>query len=256
MGALIQTKGTQRLTHLFNNRFDKGSIDRTRAVVTSSGVTLSAAFANFPDLLTISDQFIAQNANANGNNWVPNGRDVLYPAATLIAVAVNGADITFNDPASGCPQMIANNISAADLDRPLGVPRGAIVSNVRHNTPANGQTTVTFNMQVTAQAGDRISFCPLKHQNLVRRWRYYLSTELIGSNQSAIQGGVLTALSGNAVTRVEFQAIEDAAQAVHVETIPGTTDDDDSNIDPTHKSLSIILMTARTNNTVDPADAP
>jgi hypothetical protein len=255
MGALIQTKGTQRLTHLFNNRFDKGSIDRTRAVVTNSGITLQAAFANFSDLLTISDQFIAQNANTNSNNWVLKGRDVLYPAATLIAVAVSGSDITFKDPALGCPDLIANNISAADLDLPLGVPRGAKVKNVSHNTAAN-QTTVTFDSPVAAQVGDRISFCPVKHQNLVRRWRYYLATELIGSNHSAIQGGVLTALTGNSVTRVEFQAIEDATQAVHVETIPGTTDDDDSNIDPTHKSLSIVLMTVRTNNTADPVDAP
>ena len=37
MGALIQTKGTQRLARLFNNRFDKGSIDQTRNVQTSSG---------------------------------------------------------------------------------------------------------------------------------------------------------------------------------------------------------------------------
>ena len=248
MGALIQTKGTQRLAHLFNNRFDIGSIGQTRAVATASGMTLQAAFAGFPDLLTISDTFIAQNASAN---WVPKGRDVLYPSATVIAVAVSGNDITFNDPAPGCPQMIANNISAADLDLPLGIPKGAIVNNVQPNHPAAGQTTVTFKVpagtSIAAQANDRISFCPLKHQNLVRRWQFYLANELLGSNQSAIQGGILTALTGTAVTKVEFQAVEDATQTVHVETIPGTTDDDNSNIDPTHKSLFIALMTVRTN---------
>ncbi len=260
MGALIQTKGTQRLAHLFRNRFDSNSINRTRTVATNSGITLSAAFASMPDLLTISDTFIAQNANSNITNfWVPKGRDVLYPAATLIAVAVSGNNITFNDPAPGCPELVANTNSAADLDLPLGVPKGATVSNVAHGSPAAGQTTVTFNppagTSVTARVGDRISFCPPRHQNLVRRWRYYLINELLGSNHSAIQGAILNALTGNAVTEVDFQAVEDVTQAVRVETIPGTTDDDDTNIDPAHKSLSIVLFTARTNNTSDPLDA-
>jgi len=38
-----------------------------------------------------------------------------------------------------------------------------------------------------------------------------------------------------------------------VETIFATTDDEDDNLDPTHKSLFVALMTARTNapDTVD-----
>jgi hypothetical protein len=86
MGALIQTKGTQRLARLFNNRFDTDSIDQTRNVQNSSG-TLQAAFATLPNLLAISDNFIAQNATAQ---WVPKVKDVLYPSATLVAVAVSG----------------------------------------------------------------------------------------------------------------------------------------------------------------------
>jgi hypothetical protein len=252
MGSLIQTKGTQRLTHLFNNRFATGSIGQTQTVANSSGMTLPAAFATLPDLLTISDNFIAQNASA-ALTWVPNRRDVLYPAATLVAVAVAGANVTFTDPVPPWPSLIANGISAADLDLPLGVPKGATVTNVAHNTPGAGQTTVTFSVAVTAQVGDRISFCPVKHQNLVRRWRYYLAQELSGTNHSAIQLAVLNALTSPAVTSVTFQAIEDAAQAVHTETIFATTDADDSNIDPTHWSLFIALMTPRT-KAPDPLD--
>ena len=48
MGALIQTKGTQRLAHLFNNRFDAGSIGRTRDVQNSSGTPLKTAFFQIP----------------------------------------------------------------------------------------------------------------------------------------------------------------------------------------------------------------
>jgi hypothetical protein len=43
MGSLIQTKGTQRLARLFNNRFDKGSIGQTRQVKNSSGTLLQTA---------------------------------------------------------------------------------------------------------------------------------------------------------------------------------------------------------------------
>src|SRR5882672_4271260 len=175
MGGLIQTKGTQRLARLFNNRFDTVSIVQTRLVKNSSGTLLQGAFATLPNLLTISDTFIAQNA---GTPWVPNVRDALYPAATLVAVTVAAKSITFKDPAAGWPTLIANNISAADLDHTGGVPKGAIVTNVARGHPAAGQTTVTFSMAVTAQVGDRISFCPLKHQNLVRRWRYYLGNDL------------------------------------------------------------------------------
>jgi hypothetical protein len=249
MGALIQTKGTQRLARLFNNRFDTDSIDQTRNVQNSSG-TLQAAFATLPNLLAISDNFIAQNATAQ---WVPKVRDVLYPAATLVAVAVSGKKITFIDPAPGLPPLIANGISAADLDLALGVPKGATVSNVARGTPTAGKTTVTFSVAVTAKVGDRISFCPLKHQNLVRRWRFYLGTDLNGNNHTRIQSAVLTALTDPSVTCARFQAVENSTQTVFVETIFATTDDEDDNLDPAHKSLFVALMTARTNapDTVD-----
>jgi hypothetical protein len=258
MGSLIQTKGTQRLAHLFNNRFDTGSIAQTRAVKNASGTSLQGAFAGLPDLRSISDIFIAQFAS---NHWVPNVRDVLYPAATLIAVtiapgAVAGTtDVTFNDPSAGWPLLIANGISAADLDHPVGVPKGATVINVARGNPVAGQTKVTFNAVVTAQVTDRISFCPVKHQNLVRRWRYYLENELVGSNHTAIQSAALTALTDLSVTSVRFQAVESSTQTVFVETIFATTDADDDNLDPTHKSLFVALMTART-KAPDPVDDP
>ena len=213
---------------------------------------LQGAFATLPDLLTISDAFIAQNASAN---WVPNVRDVLYPAATLVAVKVAQKKITFKDPDAGWPPLIANGISAANLDRPGGVPKGAVVTNVAPG-PALGQTTVTFSVLVTAtQVGDHISFCPLKHQNLVRRWRYYLGNELAAPNHTRIQAAVLTALTDNTVTSASFQAIENSTQTVYVETIFATTDADDDDLDPTHKSLFVALVTART-NAPDPVDDP
>ena len=68
MGALIQTKGTQRLAKWFNNRFDDTATGLTAAGnVVSASCTLPAAFADSAlNLLAISDRFIAQNA-VSGN---------------------------------------------------------------------------------------------------------------------------------------------------------------------------------------------
>jgi hypothetical protein len=251
MGSLIQTKGTQRLARLFNNRFDKGSIGQTRQVKNSSGTLLQTAFATLPTLLNISDTFIAQYSSAY---WVLNGRDVLYPAATLVAVQVAGKDIIFNDPVGTWPDLIAVGNSAADLTHSAGVPKDAKVKKVDRGNPTAGQTTVSFDVAVTAQNGDCISFCPPKHQNLVKRWRYYLGTELHSPNQTLIQKAILTALTDPSVTLVKFQAIESTTQSALIETILGTTDDDDDNLDPTKKSLFIALLTAQT-NAPDPVDA-
>ena len=153
MGALIQTKGTQWLARFFNQRFDAGSIATTRAVqnliggtATSLKVAFAAAFDSTP-LLTISDAFIAQYASANPT-WYNNGRDALYPSTTLIAQAVAGSQITFNNPPGGWPNSIpigvaSPNITAADLEpgKGLAIPKGATVTAV---SPAGNQTVVTF----------------------------------------------------------------------------------------------------------------
>src|SRR5258707_9571519 len=102
MGALIQTKGTQRLARHFNDRFDTGSIDPTRGVGNmANGVarTLRNAFADGSlDLLAISDMFIAQNAGAG---WPTDGNDFLYPSATMIPTntGVNTSTLQFRLPA-------------------------------------------------------------------------------------------------------------------------------------------------------------
>jgi len=78
MGSLIQTKGTQRLAKLFNDRFDAGSIGTTGGLV-------KAAFNDVSqDLLSISDSFIAANAVAGWpTTGTTAGDDLLYPAATM-----------------------------------------------------------------------------------------------------------------------------------------------------------------------------
>jgi hypothetical protein len=259
MGALIQTKGTQRLARFFNNqRFDAGSIPRTRNVqnlISGTGTSLSSAFAAAFDstpLLTISDNFIAQYATANAT-WVPRGLDVLYPAATLVAAqAAVGNQIIFNNPNPGWPASIAVGggvpiISASNLDRPLGIPKGATVTAIALATPAAGQTTVTFSCAaVTAAQNDRISFCSPKHQNLVRRWRHFLAHDLQPSNHSLIQSAVLSALTDTSVASATFQTIEHYDQRVLTNTEFQTTNADDDNLSTATKYIQVALITPRT----------
>jgi hypothetical protein len=262
MGALIQTKGTQRLANFFNRqRFDANSIIRTRNLqnnIAGAITLLRDAFASALDktpLLTVSDAFIAQNA---GPTWFANGRDALYPATTLVAQAIPAANqVTFNNPVPGWPNSIPLNvasptITAQNLERP-SIQRGTTVTMV---TPAGNQTTVTFSNNVNAAvaAGERVSFTNVNHQNLVRRWRYFLQVDLAPSNHSRIQTAVLAALFDPSVASMSFQAIEDIAQEVLVNTeYPTTGDAEDSNLVTANKYISLALITPRT-SAQDPLD--
>src|SRR6478672_6899593 len=115
MGALIQTKGTQRLAKLLNNRFDDSGtgIDFARTVKSSSGSLLDA-FANAQlDLLTVSDMFIAQNAVSG--SWTTDLNDFLYPSATLKAASAVTANnvLTFTLP-TGITALGAGCVIAKD----------------------------------------------------------------------------------------------------------------------------------------------
>ena len=213
-------------------------------------------------MLTVSDAFIAQYATANPT-WYNNGRDALYPSTTLIAQAVAGSQITFNNPPGGWPNSIpigvaSPNITAADLEpgKGLAIPKGATVTAV---TPAGNQTVVTFlNPVPNVAINERISFTNIKHQNLVRRWRYYLSTELTPTNQSLIQSAVISGLFDTSVTAIVFQAIEDIKQKVLVSIEYQTTnatagDTEDSNLVFGTKYISVTLITPRT-KAPDPLD--
>src|SRR6202000_748591 len=92
----------------------------------------------------------------------------------------------------------------------------------------------------------RISFTNVNHQNLLRRWRYYLAIDLAPSNHSRIQSAVLAALFDTSVTSVTFQTIEDIAQIVLVNTEYPTGDAEDSNLVTANKYMSVALITPRT----------
>jgi len=93
---------------------------------------------------------------------------------------------------------------------------------------------------------DRISFCLKKHQNLVRRWRYFLEHDLQPSNHSLIQSAVLSALTDTTVASATFQTIEHHDQMVLTNTEFMTTNADDDNLDPATKYMQVALITPRT----------
>ena len=107
MGALIQTKGTQRLANLFNTQFSVLSTARGwNNSITAGGVTTKVNICdafNSGKLWAISDAFIAQNADpSSAQTWPSDMNDLLYPSATLtvttITNAANSSTLTFNIP--------------------------------------------------------------------------------------------------------------------------------------------------------------
>jgi hypothetical protein len=215
MGALIQTKGTQRLAKLLNNRFDDSGtgIDFARTVKSSSGSLLDA-FANAQlDLLTVSDMFIAQNAVSG--SWTTDLNDFLYPSATLKAASAVTANnvLTFTLPtgitALGAGCVIAKDAKVCSLAARKSIPKGTTVSLAP--TLSGSTLTVTLSGNVTVAKDEMISFAKGNHERLVRRWRWYLKYDLSPANHAAIKRAISAALSDNDFDfkKITFQTVED-----------------------------------------------
>jgi hypothetical protein len=247
MGALIQTKGTQRLAKLFNQRFDGSTtgLSLAQTVQNSSGLTLAAAFGTpANDLLVISDSFIAQNA---GQNWPADGDDLLYPGATLALSAdaqANATQLSFQVPGTAIPASIGAGSAISSIITRGAIPHGTIIP--KNAPPAlNGNVlTVTISNPLPAKVlkGEMICFSQGKNEQLVRRWRWYLAHDLQAGNHLQIQRAIYNALvPANNCTKISFQTIEDT-QRVLVNVQPLTTQGE---FDGTYK-LDIILMTQQT----------
>jgi hypothetical protein len=226
MGALIQTKGTQRLANNFNSRFSNlataGSWTSTGAVPKTFAGSLNDAFdKNAFDLLKISDSFIAQNAT--GGSWPADGNDVLYPSATMTTTAVsNNAVLLFNLPAGinalAPGSMITNGASAISLDKRGSIQNGTTVIAAPVVAAGAGgvfNVTVTLSQNVNnVSKGERINFSTGSNQRLVRRWRWYLSHDLKPENDNAIQNAISAALDDSDFKSIIFQTLEDTQRVV------------------------------------------
>jgi len=264
MGGLINTKGTQRLAKLFNNRFNPLSTARNWTN-TIGGVqtTLPAAFRNASvDLLALSDNFIAQYATPGNITWLNNGNDLLYPSATMtvdvLPTALNPNVIGFRLPPGRAivPGHIQPGASFQNLDnrrtfQPGTTIPGGGVSVVAGG--AGGTFTVTFNLNpILANLSrlDRISFGLGGHGQLVRRWRWYLAHDLLPENHAAIRSAISSALDDGDFTQIIFQTIEDTQRVFA--SAQRQTDNVNDEFDNT-LIMYIVLLTQQT-TAPDPLD--
>jgi hypothetical protein len=241
MGSLIQTKGTQRLAKLFNQRFDVTNLPKMRNI---GGLTTAfGTNADSRSLLSISDQFI--------NTWT-DGSDALYPSATVATVQA-AAGVNTLRFSSQLPAFVQNGMDIHDQSNPGQnyIPKNTTISNLA-NTAA-GPWSFTTNNHVTVAAGDKIVFSPAAHPNLVKRWRYYLANDLEPGNHSIIQNSIFSALNDKSHTHIRFATVEDTAQRVLAERAFNTKGADDDTVDTTKQHMQIILLTKLTTAT-DPLD--
>jgi hypothetical protein len=258
MGGLIQTKGTQRLAKLFNNRFDAGGPLTAALNVKSSGntlhpgnVLLPAAFAQASlDLLAISDLFIAQNALSG---WPNDWNDFLYPSATMAATNTSNATATLQFTvapgaplAAGSPESVPNFIAqgaaVSNLTAAGKIPHGTTVSSVVVNVPPSPNFSVNLSAPVKVNAGDLISFAKGKHEQLVRRWRWYLGNDLLPENHTGIRSAISNALNDPTYIKITFQTVEDK-QHVVVTPFSKVDNSDEFGVD---MIMQILLLTQST----------
>ncbi len=220
MGALIQTKGTQKLAKWLNNRFDPNGIIVLRKTQSTGGAysgLLSNAFKIGNSLWQISDAFTAQYAtNATGGTatWPADGNDILYPSATMIPTNTGVSTSTLKFSLVGQakkPDFIVPNATVTDLTTRGNVPSGTKVSTV---TAVAGGFEVGLPTAVTIAPGDMISFADGNHERLVRRWRWYLQHDLTAENQTAIRDAIFTALDDTSFKRINFQTVEDTQRVI------------------------------------------
>jgi hypothetical protein len=251
MGALIQTKGTQRLVKLFNSRFSNLVTARTWNNSIGGGKTNICAAFNAGKLVDISDEFIAQNADISSpQTWPSDMNDLLYPSATLSVGGVsNPSTFTFNIPSPGNPPQV--------IVAPSGGTLGSAVScinrpkRIPHKTTVNSfsvsGTTLTVNFTKNCPnlaANDLVCFAQGNHERLVRRWRWYLQNDLTAPNNDAIRQAINAALDDDTYQNIQFQTVEDKQQVVTTPTATLTQDGNDELSD--NMQMNILLMTQST----------
>lgn len=253
MGGLIQTKGTQRLVKLFNNRFADLAVARQWR--NAAGTTTVVAFGS-GKLSAISDNFIAQNANvAAAANWPADMNDLFYPSATLsvVSISAGGSTLTFNVPGAKPDAIVpaaggSPGSAVACLNKPARVDKRTTVNTA---SVAGGVLTVTLSKAASVQPGDSVSFAKGKHERLVQRWRWYLRQDLKAVNNDAIRDAINAALTDDDgfFKGIIFQTIEDTQRVV-----ASTQPELDGNDEPTGNMLMSVLLLTQATTAPDPLD--
>lgn len=250
MGALIHSKGTRRLVHFFKNqRFGPGAatpvnLNWFRA---QAGIVSDFAYPRSARwLFDISEKYIGSSGLYAGTN----GQDLFYPSATAPTTSA-GAGNNFLNFAQALGTWIQVGMEIWDATNPTAIPRGTtvgVISGNRLQVTFNPNTNLTRN---SLAAGDNIVFSEAGHANLIRRWRFYLQTELLPSNHDNITEAISQCLTDTSFDHIRFDVVEDTKQVAHC-----ATEYDVSAVGGvlTTKLKSIILLTARTTES-GPLDA-
>jgi hypothetical protein len=256
MGALIQTKGTQRLAKFFNQRFDgsQTGLSFIRSTTRAGGTKLTDDFDNTTgknSLLKLSDLYIAQNATTAGTTWPQDGNDLLYPfSATMVPTNPGNAvsPLIIAVGGSKLPDAIKVGSTVSNLTVRSNIPSGTTVGTVVAGAAANTFNVTLFDtagnpLPVNVGAKDKINFATGKHERLVRRWRWYLKNDLLDQNDNAIRSAISAALDDPSISMIIFQSAEDT-QSVLVTTqqkLNNATDELGDEID-----MYILLLTQST----------
>jgi hypothetical protein len=255
MGALIQTKGTQRLANLFNSQFLVLSTARGwNNSITANGVTTKVNICdafNSGKLLAISDAFIAQNADpTSAQTWPSDMNDLLYPSATLTVTSItnNSSTLTFNIPGNPPGAIVApagslpgSAVSCIGKGKAKRIPKKTTVTSFA--PPAGGVLTVVVSQPCPKLViGDSVCFAKGKYERLVRRWQWYLQNDLTPDNNDAIRQAINSALDDDSYTSILFQTVEDTQQVVvtPLSTLDGNFELSDN------MQMNILLMTQST----------
>jgi hypothetical protein len=92
------------------------------------------------------------------------------------------------------------------------------------------------------------------HQNLQRRWKYFLKNELAPGHDAEIRAALQDAIEDTDITRVDFDVIEGTNQIVHTAV---EYDVDASGGILTNKYMSVVLETPPTKASIAlPAPIP
>jgi hypothetical protein len=173
-------------------------------------------------------------------NAIPAGKAVTFITFPVVTLATTAASTNQTLTFAAVPSTVTTGMGVVDFTTPGAIPTNTTVTN-------KSATTVTISNPATAVGnGDVIAFLRGgNHQNLQRRWKYYLKNELRPSSDAEIRAALQEALEDTNITRVQFDVIEGTKQIVHT-AVEYNFDANLGVLSTTNKHIRIVLETPPT----------
>jgi predicted ATPase len=163
------------------------------------------------ELLTANTVTISQPVQSPGvqqKDWIT---FISFPVVSLQATGQSASGtLTFN------------TVPTALIQQGMGVVDYTTSGNIPINTVVNAVTSTTVTLSLPAgsatnvQNNDWIGFLATgNHQNLMRRWKYFLKNDLQSKCDAEIRAALLKSVLDSSVQYVLFDSIEGTSQVVH-----------------------------------------